>query len=154
MTLPALTKSVAVSCTPAEAYQVFTAGIAAWWPMKSHSVFGDDALTCFFEPWAAGRIYERSANGGDALWGTVLLAEPGRRVAFTWHPGRLPATAQEVRVHFVSSEGGTRVELEHVGWEALGERAADVRKTYETGWDEVLVACFGGCANKKHRARG
>lgn len=151
MTLPALSKSVAVACTPAEAFQLFTAGISSWWPLKNHSVFAEDALGCIFEPWAGGRILERSVHGGEALWGQVLLSEPGRRVVFTWHPGRPPSSAQEVRVHFVASQGGTRVELEHLGWEALGERADDTRRTYETGWDEVLVACFGGCANRKHR---
>jgi uncharacterized protein YndB with AHSA1/START domain len=151
MTLPVLTKSVAVACAPAEAFQLFTAGISSWWPLATHSVFAHEALSCVFEPHVGGRVYERSASGGQAWWGTVFLIEPGRRLFLTWHPGRPPLTAQELRLHFVASEGGTRVELEHLGWEALGERAQETRKHYDTGWDEVLVSCFAACANRRHR---
>ncbi|MEW5742571.1 MAG: SRPBCC domain-containing protein [Myxococcota bacterium] len=150
MALPPVTKSVAVSCGPFEAWTHFTAGLAGWWPLDKQSVFGAEAESCVFEARAGGRIFERSVAGGEALWGAVLLVEPGRRVAFAWHPGRPPHTAQEVRVHFVASEGGTRVELEHVGWESLGERAEETRKAYETGWDITLQA-FAACVHKKHR---
>ena len=150
MPLPPLRKSVAVSCGPFEAWAHFTAGLADWWPLDTQSVFGAEADSCLFEAFAGGRICERSASGGEALWGTVLLVEPGRRVTFAWHPGRLPVTAQEVRVHFVASEGGTRVEVEHLGWESLGERAEETRKTYEAGWDTTLQA-FAACVPRKHR---
>lgn len=150
MTLAPLTKSVAVACAPAEAFSLFTHGMTSWWPLKNHSVFADDSLACVCEAQAGGRIYERSRGGAEALWGTVLLIEPVRRLIATWHPGRPPQTAQELRVTFVASEGGTRVELEHLAWEHLGARAEETRKTYECGWDEVLTACFGACANHLH----
>ncbi len=146
----ALSKSVSVGCPPAEAFLCFTADLAAWWPLQHHSVFGDEAAGCALEAWAGGRLLERSAHGGEALWGQVLLIEPGRRLVFTWHPGRLPASAQEVRVHFVASEGGTRVELEHLGWEALGERAAEARQTYDVTWDQVLVEGFAAHVRAAH----
>ncbi len=148
MSLPPLHKHVVVRATPATAYQVFTAGIATWWPLKSQSVFGDEAVTCVFEARAGGRVYELARDGAEALWGTVLVSAPGRRLSFTWHPGRAPGSAQEVSVRFLATEGGTRVELEHQGWAALGEKAAETRHGYDTGWDDVFVARFGGAANK------
>lgn len=34
----------------------------------------------------------------------------------------------------------TRVELDHRGWEALGEATEESFASYETGWDLVLGA--------------
>jgi hypothetical protein len=36
-------------------------------------------------------------------------------------------------------DGGTRVDLEHRGWEKLGERAAEARQGYSQGWESVLA---------------
>jgi hypothetical protein len=41
-------------------------------------------------------------------------------------------------VRFVPDGDGSRVELEHRGWERLGEAAAEAREGYDTGWDTVL----------------
>ena len=55
------------------------------------------------------------------------------------HPGYAagqPAT--EVEVRFRARGGATVVELEHRGWERLGERAEEARASYSTGWVGVL----------------
>jgi hypothetical protein len=36
-------------------------------------------------------------------------------------------------------DGETRVELEHRGWEELGEAAGSARRGYEAGWEEALA---------------
>ena len=64
--------------------------------------------------------------------------EPGRRVAFSWHPGRDPAGAQWIEVAFRANPAGTRVTLVHGGWEALGERATVSREAYRNGWPTVF----------------
>lgn len=145
----ALRKLVIVRGSPAAAYHHFTAELAAWWPLHMQSVFEDDTLTCAFEARAGGRIYEVSKTGGEALWGLVLLAEPARRVLFSWFPGRTPITAQEVTVQFTSTEGGTRVELVHDQWATLGLRAEQTRKSYDSGWDVVLGRCYAEHANQQ-----
>jgi hypothetical protein len=48
-------------------------------------------------------------------------------------------------VRFLPEAGGTRVELTHTGWEALGDLAADYRTGYESGWVGVLEL-FAGAA--------
>jgi hypothetical protein len=51
-----------------------------------------------------------------------------------------------VELRFTDNGFGTRVELEHRGWEMLGERAAEVREGYNTGWVPVLARYVDVCA--------
>lgn len=62
-----------------DAFTLFTAGMATWWPLATHSIAGDDG-------------------------------------------------------------GGSRLELEHRGWEEFGAaEGATLRSRYEEGWDPVLT---------------
>lgn len=140
--LAPIRKSVTVSRPAAEAFEIFTAGLSAWWPHGRYSIHGAELATCAMEPRAGGEVYEVSKAGNRAVWGTLLLWEPPHRFVMTWHPGRPAEGAQEVEVRFSPVEGGTRVELEHRGWERLGDRAEAARKGYDGGWDEVFGTCF------------
>jgi uncharacterized protein YndB with AHSA1/START domain len=129
-----ITKSVIVQRTPEEAFRLFTDGIATWWPLGGrHSLF-DDAESVVLEGRIGGRLYEVSASGEEGLWGTVTVWDPPHRLAYTWHPGRGEEAAQEVEVTFVPDNGGTKVELEHRGW----DRAPEKRASYDEGWNKVL----------------
>ena len=59
-------------------------------------------------------------------------------MSFTCHPGRPADTRQEVAVAFHHAGDGTRVELVHSGWEHFGEKAAEMRAGYDSGWNFVL----------------
>jgi len=131
-------KFIDVNLSPEDAFRRFTEQIAAWWPLKTHSVGEESAETVVFETRRGGRIYERTRDGAIHLWGTVIACDPPDRVVFSWHPGREADTAQEVEVRFVASEAGTRLELEHRGWEALGAEAETMRSRYSEGWEYVL----------------
>ena len=145
MTIEPVRKSVDVGCTPAEAFRIFTEGIDSWWPLATHSV--DQAgASCFFEGREGGSIYETHNDGSIHLWGTVTAWSPPERLVFSWHPGREASTAQEVELRFVPMDGGTRVELEHRGWEILGPAAQQTRAGYETGWVPVLERYVARCA--------
>lgn len=133
-----LRKSVTVRWSPEAAFRRFTDEIATWWPRRTHSVGGEAAENVIFEPRVGGRIYEVMRGGRTAVWGTVLEFEPPRRVAFSWHPGREPETAQTVEVTFAAAGDGTLVELVHTGWEKLGEEALEMRERYDGGWTFVL----------------
>ena len=63
----------------------------------------------------------------------------------TWHPGRNPDAAQELEVRFVVEPDGTRVELEHRGWQQLGSEAKDARERYDSGWTLVLARFVEAC---------
>ena len=129
---------VVVPCDARRAFDYFTRDIARWWPLARYSCAEANAATVAFEPREGGRLVETARDGTEHPWGTVTTWEPGRRVEFTWHPGRDVATAQRVEVVFRAAGDGTRVTLTHGGWEALGERAATAREAYRNGWPTVL----------------
>jgi uncharacterized protein YndB with AHSA1/START domain len=131
-------KQLKVNLPVQQAFELFTAGIAKWWPLATHSVGQEQAETCFFEGWAGGRILEVLKDGSQSEWGKVLVWEPFHKVSFSWYPGRTPDTAQEVTVTFSEIPGGCLVELVHVGWETLGTLARARRDGYVTGWELVL----------------
>lgn len=139
-----VTKAVTVNRPPEEAFRIFTDGIATWWPLASHSIYGDGATTVLLEGRVGGRLYEVSEEGKEGDWGTVTVWEPPHRLVCEWRlpPGSPVATDLEVR--FLPEGDGTRVELEHRGWERHGDRAAELRGRYMPGWDFVLSRYVAG----------
>lgn len=131
-------KSVTVPWNQRRAFDRFTQEIASWWPLRTHSLGLDRADTVVFEGRPGGQIRETIAGGTESVWGTVLEWHPPERVAFTWHPGKPAGTAQRVELRFVPTGSGTRVELTHSGWEALGPLAKVARRGYPLGWMYVL----------------
>ena len=45
----------------------------------------------------------------------------------------------EIEVTFTGEDGKTRVDLEHRGWESLGEHGGQVRQGYDSAWSGVLA---------------
>lgn len=131
-------KKLEVKLPAEDAFRLFTEGINKWWPLVTHSVWGEGAESCYFEGWVGGRIVEVSKHGEESEWGKVLVWEPYTRVSFQWYPDRTPETAQEVTVMFTETASGSRLELIHTGWETLGAQALEKRNGYVTGWDFVL----------------
>ncbi|MGH7470323.1 MAG: SRPBCC domain-containing protein, partial [Longimicrobiales bacterium] len=131
-------RSVTVSWNVASAFQRFTAQIASWWPLRSHSVSGEQAVSCVFEQHVGGKIYEVARDGARSEWGTVLVWDPPGRVEFTWHPGSGPEVASRVELRFSAVAGGTRLDLTHTGWEVFGRNAQKMRRGYNVGWVYVL----------------
>lgn len=134
-----LRKQLMVDLEVETAFKLFTEGMGRWWPLMTHSVGEEQAETCFLEGWVDGRIVEVLKDGSQSEWGRVLTWEPYRLVSFQWYPGREPDTVQEVTVTFSEIPTGTLVELVHVGWETLGDKAQATRDGYDTGWDYVLA---------------
>ncbi|HEX2375134.1 MAG TPA: SRPBCC domain-containing protein [Actinomycetota bacterium] len=122
-----------------EAFKVFTGEIATWWPVTGHSVEAARVAAVVLEGRVGGRLYERWHDGGEADWGQVLAWEPPVRLLLSWSPNPERSAATEVEVRFTAVEGDhTRVELEHRGWERLGDVAAELRGSYRDGWPRVL----------------
>jgi uncharacterized protein YndB with AHSA1/START domain len=126
-------KSISVKASVERAFETFTDGIAQWWPVDTHSVgAGRDGVRteeAVFDGRVGGRLYERMSDGQEADWGEIL----------TWHPGDDdPSQSTEIEVRFTPDGDGTLVELEHRGWDRLGERAAEAQGGYDQGWNAVL----------------
>ena len=128
--IEAIRKTVLVDFTPEEAFDLFTARIAKWWPVRTHSYGGDEVKDVVLEPHVGGRLYEVTAEG-EQDWGKVLAWEPPTRLLLDWQIG--DASGTEVEVTFSPEGPGSRVVLQHRGF-----GAADPRERYSDGWDVVL----------------
>jgi uncharacterized protein YndB with AHSA1/START domain len=137
-TVEAVKKSLVVKCSPDRAFEVFTREIGSWWPLTQYSIGQDKITEVVFEEQVGGRIFERHNDGGEGEWGRVLAWDPPNRFTMTWYPGGTPDKATELEVRFAPEGAGTRVDLEHSGWEILGAEAADTRGQYDGGWQGVL----------------
>jgi uncharacterized protein YndB with AHSA1/START domain len=131
--------SVTVRAPQQHAFEVFTERIGDWWPSSTHSIEGEDVTTVVMECRQGGYIFERHKDGSEANWGVVEVWEPPERLAFSWNPSYEQRPETRVEVTFTEvSESETRVDLEHRGWEALGERGVEMRASYDEGWRRVL----------------
>ncbi|MBD0330334.1 MAG: SRPBCC domain-containing protein [Thermoleophilia bacterium] len=133
-------KTVTVPLAPERAFELFTERIGEWWPLGRYSIRGDAAETAVFEPREGGRVYERTRAGEESEWARVLAYAPPSRFVLAWHvnPSR---AATELEVRFTAADGGTRVDLEHRGWDSEESRSG-----YDGGWDEVLARYVAAAA--------
>ncbi len=120
------------------AFDCFAPAFAAWWPVATHSLSRTASTRVKIRCEPYGAIDECGPDNQWHRWGTVQVYEPGRRLRFSWHPGREPDSAQWVEVVFEPAGAGCRVTLTHGGWEALGEIAPILRREYASGWQLVF----------------
>ena len=130
-------KTVTVDCAVEEAFRVFTADAMSWWPVDSHSISGT-VSEIVFEPHEGGEVYEVSSSGEKGHWATVVDWEPPTRLVLAWNILEREGDATEVEVRFLPEGRGTRVELEHRGWERVTADAEAKRDDYDSGWGFVL----------------
>ncbi|MFI5317036.1 MAG: SRPBCC domain-containing protein [Myxococcota bacterium] len=133
-----ISKSIFVKRPVEAAFRHFTADIGRWWPLKEGMSFGGDrANEIFIEGRVGGRFFERFTDGEELAVGRVTAFEPPARVSFTWRPKTWNADT-EVEVRFAAEADGTRVTLEHRGWEKLSDAVRQANVGYDKGWDFAL----------------
>jgi uncharacterized protein YndB with AHSA1/START domain len=140
-----ITRTVTVQGPVEGAFRVFTEQMGTWWPLETHSIAIDQGLeqraeTLRVEARQGGSIEEVLEDGSTRSWGGIDAWEPPNRVVLWWKPNDLPTPPTEVEVRFTAEGDGTRVDVEHRGWERLGEAAEEIRPLYssEGGWTMVL----------------
>ena len=138
LVIEAVRKTVTVDCVVEEAFRVFTTDAISWWPIDSHSIHGTEVSEIVFEEREGGEVYEVTADGKKGHWASVLAWEPPNRLVLAWNILEREALATEVEVRFTPEDGGTRVDLEHRGWENVAEERVEKRDSYDIGWDHVL----------------
>jgi uncharacterized protein YndB with AHSA1/START domain len=143
-TVAPVKRAVTVAASPERAFDVFTAGFASWWP-PGHSLIEGGYEAAYIEPHVGGRWYERSTTGVECVWGRVLTYEPPHRIVLSWElDGEFevdpdPARATEVEVRFTPEGDGTRVELEHRGFERRADGGAIAEAvSADGGWGGLL----------------
>jgi len=136
MSEPPIRKELVLPVDPARAFDVLTTRIAAWWPRVTHSV-GGETVEVTLDGRIGGEIAETTRDGVRHVWGTITAWEPPNRLVSSWHPGHPAEDATELEIRVEPHGAGSRLVLEHRGW----ERGAwsEQRASYETGWDPVLV---------------
>jgi uncharacterized protein YndB with AHSA1/START domain len=136
----AVRETVHVDLPPEEAFRLFTEGINQWWPLdEGYSYGGDRSRDIFLEPVEGGRFYERFVDGDELQVGTVRVCTPPHRILFTWRSPEWQAHT-EVDVRFLAEGLGTRLQLEHRGFERLGPDGAATAKRWAGGWPRVVQA--------------
>ncbi len=141
-----------VAVPPEEAFRVFTQEIDAWWRGGPRfRWYPERKGRLRFEPRVGGRLLEvyDEAEGDAFEVGIVSIWEPAARLVFgfrarSFEEGQLT----EVEVRFERVEGGSRVTVEHRGWDALpadhparhGMDAPGFRNTMIVWWGDLLQA--------------
>jgi uncharacterized protein YndB with AHSA1/START domain len=145
-------ESITVNRGIADAFRLFTDGIGEWWPLKSSpfSYGGERADKIFLETKVGGRFYERFSDGEEFVVGRVTACEPPTRIVFTWKDPSWKVPT-EVEVRFSPSGTGTRVDLEHRGFDAAGVQPEEAAG-WGDGWKTVLAA-YVEAANRPNSGR-
>ena len=125
-------KSIKVNCSPETSFKVFCEDMSEWWP----GGFGGKDAKLYLEGRVGGRFYERRPDGTEYQIGKLTAYQPPSFVAFTW---RAPSWDVDtlVEVRFTAEDSGTRIDLEHSGWEQ-DAKTRDTHKSYDDGWVTVL----------------
>jgi hypothetical protein len=139
-------KTILVPLPADRAFELFFTGMTKWWPLDRHSAYAEEAAEVSVDGRPGGHIVERAADGRESTWGEIAVWDTPTRAVFTWHPGYEDDAATEVEVRFTAESDLTRVDLEHRGWDALGERAVATRDGYETRWNLVFAVRYGAAA--------
>lgn len=136
-------KTLTVNASQARAFDVFTAGINAWWP-RQHHIGATPPVKFVIEPRLGGRWYATHEGGEETTNGHVLVWEPPSRAVFSWEISaqwkESPGIGSEVEIRFIA-EGPktTRVELLHHKFEAMGEEdGTKMRNGVDGGWVGIL----------------
>jgi hypothetical protein len=112
-----------VQVKPLDAFEVFTEEVDLWWRRGPRFRGGGAASEmCFVRDDGGHRLIERS--GGELFEiGRVRVWEPGKRLVLDYRLRNFAAGEKtEVEVRFEESGEGTRVILEHRGWDAIHEK--------------------------------
>jgi hypothetical protein len=137
-----VTATVEVAVNPFTAFAIFTEEIGRWWrPGPINWNDSRRAVGMRFEPGVGGRWIEvhDEATGEGFECGRILVWEPGARLVFLYRDAGHEIDDTEVEVRFEAIDGGTKVTLEHRGWDkVLLDIAARKREIKRWGWVSIL----------------
>jgi uncharacterized protein YndB with AHSA1/START domain len=150
---------------PATAFEIFTEEVDAWWkhgPRYRFSVHRKGVMR--FEPGVGGRLVEEYDGAVGDLFevGRVLEWKPAECLAFEWRGRNFePGQVTRVEIRFEAVEAGTRVTLEHRGWDALpsdhparhGLGGEAFTSMIGLWWAEILGSARAFAANVEERNR-
>ena len=152
---PVVTTIVAVD--PATAFAIFTEEIDRWWKPRVPRMFcKDHAGSLRFETGGSGRLVEVHGDGVTEI-GKILVWSPPERLVFGWREADFGAgETTEVEVRFERVVRGTRVTVEHRGWERLpadhvsrrGYTGDAFRSMIGLRWADLVVTFRLACSER------
>lgn len=105
-----ITKSAHLTCSPTQAFRLFTERAGDWWPETlRHTTDAASEIRLV----AGGRFWERADDGHEVELGRVVAWEPPTRLLLDFYPGTSAEHPTAVEVRFVAEGGGTRVVVTH-----------------------------------------
>lgn len=107
-----------IAAPPEVVFDAFVGDIAVWW--KPNALFAFTPRSPGVMAFEDDRLVERLANGKVFEVGRVRVWERGRRLVFGWRQATFaPGMDTEVEVRFDPVDAGTRVTVEHRGWDTV-----------------------------------
>jgi uncharacterized protein YndB with AHSA1/START domain len=155
--------TIRVAVALADAFEIFTADIDAWWRRGSRfRVSGNQRSTLRFEGGAGGRLVETWGDSPDERFehGEVLVWDPPKHLRFELR-GRAFAPGEHtwVDVRFEPDGDATRVTLENGGFDAFpaghplrhGAEGVHLVSMMGRWWLELLRALAAAAATRDGR---
>jgi uncharacterized protein YndB with AHSA1/START domain len=137
-----------VAAPPERTFSAFSGEIGEWWCPNGLFRFTDGAGgRLAFEPDPPTRLVEIGTDGERFEIGPVTVWDPPHRLVFGWRQVGFPAgRSTEVSVRFDAVDGGTRVTVEHSGWDAIPQENAarhgfplrSLQQRLAEWWQELL----------------
>ena len=129
------------------AFDIFAAGMGSWW-MKSHTLQPSGQRDVVIEPRDGGRWYDVGEDGTEMEWGRVISWQRPDRLVLAWQLNAEwtydPDFETVVEVNFTPDGDHVIVDFEHRDLERFGEKAAEVRGSYDSGMDGGWRALLAG----------
>jgi len=129
------------------AFEIFVDRLGSWWP-REYTWAKDNLAEIAIEPKYEGKCYERSKDGTESLWGTVLTVARPEHIVFAWQINAdrsaepNVALASRVDIRFSpAGDGRTSIVLVHrdfprhgPGWQKYRSNMAS-----KSGWPRILA---------------
>jgi uncharacterized protein YndB with AHSA1/START domain len=128
------------------AFEVFVDRLSSWWP-REYTWAKDKLAEIGIEPQYEGRCYERSKDGTESQWGTVLTVARPEHIVFAWQINAdrsaepNVALASRVDIRFTSIDADTTsIVLVHRDFPRHGPGWQNYRANMasKNGWPRIL----------------
>lgn len=149
-----------IDAPPEVVFDAFVDDIALWW--RPNGLFAFTPRSPGVMAFEGGRLVERLLGGKVFEVGRVSVWERGARLVFGWRQATFtPDMNTEVEVRFDAVGDGTRVTVEHRGWDSV-PAAHVARHSFPSAvflarhgeWWRGLLAALAARANSVHLGAG
>jgi Activator of Hsp90 ATPase homolog 1-like protein len=133
-------QSVLLPLSLAQAFELFTQQISAWWPPDRRHLNDPNSQLFLLED---GRFYERASNGTELELGRVRQWDAPRLIVLDFYPGTDAAHPTEVEIRFDVEGAGTRVSVKHRPRDSSASLRDKRAAIFGRSWEAVLSALHG-----------